>query len=149
MLHRNAKAGDYHEGKWNGLGGKLEPDESPLEAAIRELEEEAGLKLSADAFTPLGALQFPNFKPHKSEDWLVFVFEARVAESGKPWARGPEGDLEWIARERVLSLNLWEGDRHFIPYVLAAKPFVGTIWYDGPRVARHWIAPLAGSSHLA
>jgi len=29
MLHRVKKENDYHRGKWNGLGGKFEPGESP------------------------------------------------------------------------------------------------------------------------
>ena len=37
MLHRVKKQNDYHEGKWNGLGGKFEQGESPEECAIREM----------------------------------------------------------------------------------------------------------------
>lgn len=144
MLHRDGtKADDYHEGKWNGLGGKCEVDESPLETAQRELEEEAGLKLSQDAFRPLGTLQFPNFKPHKGEDWLVFVFRARVSQGAQAWDSGPEGRLAWIAKTDVLSLNLWPGDRHFLPLVIGARPFMGTIWYRDQIVDRYWIEELA------
>ena len=46
MIYRNKKQNDYHEGKWNGLGGKFEPGESPEECAIREIEEESGLGLN-------------------------------------------------------------------------------------------------------
>ena len=73
-------------GKWNGLGGKCEPDESPLEAAIREFKEESGLVLEPGAVKPLGVLQFPNFKPAKHEDWMVFVFF--------------RGDSGWRPRQR-------------------------------------------------
>ncbi|MCK7526389.1 MAG: NUDIX domain-containing protein [Ignavibacteriales bacterium] len=45
MLHRVKKENDYHEGKWNGLGGKFEQGESPEECAVREIEEECGLKV--------------------------------------------------------------------------------------------------------
>src|SRR5947209_14723068 len=70
MLRRDSgRPDDYHKGKWNGLGGKLDIDESPLEAAKRELLEESGLDLPESAFRALGVLQFPNFKAHKSEDW--------------------------------------------------------------------------------
>ncbi|HUP56236.1 MAG TPA: NUDIX domain-containing protein, partial [Bdellovibrionota bacterium] len=80
LIHRVApdRADDYHAGKWNGLGGKLELDESPLEGARRELREESGLDLPLDRFRALGTLQFPNFKAHKAEDWVVFVFRAEV-----------------------------------------------------------------------
>src|SRR5689334_13207618 len=76
MIHRNAKGvqADYHSGKWNGLGGKCEKDESPLEAAHREVLEESGLDIPLAQFKALGVLQFPNFKAHKNEDWVVFVF---------------------------------------------------------------------------
>lgn len=144
MLHRDGtKTNDYHEGKWNGLGGKCEVDESPLETAKRELEEEAGLKLDERAFEPLGTLQFPNFKPHKQEDWLVFVFTAKVPDGVMAWDAGPEGKLAWIEKSEVPNLNLWPGDRYFLPLVLVKKPFLGTIWYQGQNVARHWIAELA------
>ncbi len=43
MIHRTKKENDYHEGKWNGLGGKFEEGESPEDCAIREIREESGL----------------------------------------------------------------------------------------------------------
>jgi 8-oxo-dGTP diphosphatase len=45
MIYRNKKQNDYHEGKWNGLGGKFEAGESPEECAIREIAEESGLRV--------------------------------------------------------------------------------------------------------
>ena len=142
MLLRNVKAGDYHQGKYNGLGGKLEPDESPREAARREVQEEAGVDLPARAYRLLGTLQFPNFKPQKGEDWVVWVFTAQLTPSQQAWPKGPEGTLEWIPKSKVLDLNLWQGDRQFIPHVLANRPFAGTIWYQGEDVVRHEVEAL-------
>ena len=56
MLHRVKKVNDYHEGKWNGLGGKFEQGESPEECAIREIEEECGLKVKSVAATAAKAM---------------------------------------------------------------------------------------------
>src|SRR4051812_11431974 len=81
MIHRNSVVPgyvDYHQGKWNGLGGKCEIDESPLDAALREVKEESGIVLNESQIKALGVLQFPNFKAHKNEDWIVFVFEAEL-----------------------------------------------------------------------
>ena len=39
MLHRNKKPNDVHEGKWIGVGGKLERGETPQECAAREIFE--------------------------------------------------------------------------------------------------------------
>ncbi|MBI3542995.1 MAG: NUDIX domain-containing protein [Deltaproteobacteria bacterium] len=143
MLHRDAKPGDYHAGKVNGLGGKLEPGESPLEAAAREVAEEAGVTLAPERYRVLGVLQFPNFKAHKNEDWLVYVLTAELRAGETAWEKGPEGALAWVDKKDVPQLNLWAGDRHFIPYVVEGKPFVGTLWYEGQAVRRYWIAPLS------
>jgi 8-oxo-dGTP diphosphatase len=147
MIHRNSpdRPGDYHAGKWNGLGGKCEPDESPREAARREFSEEAGLDLPEERFAALGALTFPNFKAHKCEDWIVFVFTVEVTETEASHIlkRSEEGELHWVPARDLLTLNLWPGDRHFIPLVAAGAPFMGTIWYDGPGVRRHWVQPLS------
>jgi 8-oxo-dGTP diphosphatase len=139
MIHRNSPGNaDYHAGKWNGLGGKCEADESFLETARREVFEESGLELSENSLKGIGFLQFPNFKPHKNEDWLVSVFIAE-SQQGEAHPSSPEGDLHWIPTKDILSLNLWPGDRYFIPYVIQAKPFMGTIWYEGQDVVRYWI----------
>lgn len=143
MIHRNGNPGDYHSGKWNGLGGKCELDESPREAARRELKEEAGLELLPESFRPLGVIQFPNFKAHKSEDWIVFLFSVELESVLKTRviSRNSEGELHWVGASEVPSLNLWPGDRHFISWVISQKPFSGTIWYQGQEVLRAEISP--------
>ena len=146
LIHRGARgaAADYHHGKWNGLGGKLEPEESFAQAARRELREESGLDLPEDRLRPLGFLQFPNFKAHKAEDWLVqvFVAEAGEAEAAQVLSETDEGSIHWIPAADVPNLNLWAGDRHFIPLVVAKKPFFGTFWYKGGELERHELREL-------
>ena len=70
MVHRIKKPNDIHEGKWNGLGGKLEPGETPEECARREIFEESGLRVNQ--LTLKGLLTFPLFA--HDEDWYAFVF---------------------------------------------------------------------------
>lgn len=143
MIYRNSSnRQDDHLGKWNGLGGKLELNESPVEAAIREVQEEAGLQFQSQDFQSLGFLQFPNFKPHKNEDWLVFVFsvDMKSDDHREPQRTNPEGELHWKKTSELLSLNLWPGDRHFVPNVIGRKPMLGTIWYQNSEVARHSIS---------
>ncbi len=151
MIHRGATASessprsaDYHHGKWNGLGGKCEADESPLDSAVREFHEEAGLQLEPKVFRPLGVLTFPNFKAHKSEDWVVWVFtvELSASEVAKVWHDSAEGALHWIPVGDLLSLNLWPGDHYFLQYVAEVRPFVGTIWYREQLVVKHWVQKL-------
>lgn len=144
MIHRGGEK-DFHAGKWNGLGGKLEPDESPLEAAVREVSEESGLMIASKELRPLATLTFPNFKPRKHEDWMVFVFsaEASDAQASAPLIHPPEGTLHWVDESEIPKLPLWPGDREFLPWVFAGKPFTGTIWYDADgNVSRTWLEPL-------
>src|SRR5512139_2172360 len=72
MVHRNKKANDMHLGKWNGLGGKLEPGETPEECAVREIYEESGLHVQQPVLK--GLLTFPGFS--NEEDWYAFVYVA-------------------------------------------------------------------------
>lgn len=143
MLHRAAREGDIHSGKWNGLGGKLEVDESPRAACVREVWEESGIELPVERYRSLGVLQFPNFKAHKSEDWLCWVFDAELTASEKEnvWKRSDEGELHWIAADQVMNLNLWPGDRQFLPWVLSRRPFCGTFWYEAGEVVRSELYP--------
>lgn len=140
MIHRGGRPDDFHSGKWNGLGGKLEGLESPWEAASREVREESGLVLAKERLNWCGMLHFPNFKPQKGEDWwcAVLVGELTAAE-GASIAEGTrfsdEGTLHWVPEAGLLALNLWEGDREFLPLVLEGRPVFGTLRYEGGRLA--------------
>ncbi|PIW69092.1 MAG: DNA mismatch repair protein MutT [Ignavibacteriales bacterium CG12_big_fil_rev_8_21_14_0_65_30_8] len=117
MLYRNKKENDYHEGKWNGLGGKLEKGESPEECAVRELKEEAGLDVKNP--TLKGIITFPDFDG--VDDWYVFIFT--ITEYSGKIIDSPEGKLEWISDDELTSLNLWKGDKIFLEWLNKNKFF--------------------------
>jgi 8-oxo-dGTP diphosphatase len=127
MLYRNKKPNDMHQGKWNGLGGKFEPGESPEECIAREVREESGLEIREPNLH--GLLMFPNFK---GGDWYVFVFTAREFEG--ELIDSPEGELEWIPDERLTSLNLWESDQIFFPWLEKDKFFSAKFIYQGDEM---------------
>lgn len=124
MLHRIKKKNDVHEGKWNGLGGKLELGETPEECVIREVEEEAGLIIKSPRMH--GFITFPLFDG--KDDWYVFVFTADEFEG--ELLDSPEGRLEWINDEKLLELNLWEGDRIFLKWLFQDKFFSAKFNYE-------------------
>ena len=128
MVHRNKKPNDIHEGKWNGLGGKFEPGESPEECVIREVQEESGLEIRNPHLH--GLLIFTNFK---GNDWYVFVFTAREF-SGELTTASPEGRLEWVEEDRLTSLNLWESDKIFFPWIEAGNFFSAKFEYEGDKM---------------
>ena len=124
MIHRIKKENDMHAGKWNGLGGKLEPGETPEECAIREIREEAGLRVSNPVLK--GILTFPSFDD--IEDWYAFVFVINDFEG--ELIDSPEGVLRWVDDTDLLNLNLWDGDRVFIPWLDRPDFFSGKFIYE-------------------
>ena len=128
MLHRVKKERDLHKNKWNGLGGKREATESPEECAIREVYEESGLTVNSLKFS--GHIFFPEFDKEMN-NWSVFIFTSEDFR-GKILKNPPEGELHWIAKNEILDLNLWEGDKYFLPLVLSGTTFLGKFKYtDG------------------
>ncbi|MGT2666272.1 NUDIX hydrolase [Streptococcus rifensis] len=118
LLHRNKKPNDVHEGKWIGVGGKFEAGESPEECAKREILEETGL--TAIKMNLCGVITFPEFTP--DHDWYTYVFRVTAFE-GTVLEDCPEGDLEWVPYDQVLSKPTWEGDKTFLSWILGNKPF--------------------------
>src|SRR5262245_1406343 len=103
MIHRNARPDDAHLGKYNGLGGKLEPNEDVVAGMRREIREEAGIE--CETLTLAGTISWSGFGKN-NEDWFGFIF--RVEQfTGTPFASNPEGTLEWVEVEKVPQLPLW------------------------------------------
>lgn len=124
MIHRVKKENDYHRGKWNGLGGKFEQGESPEDCAIREIKEESGL--TVNNITMKGFITFPMFDG--KEDWYVFLF---VSDNYVGKLIDPkEGNLAWIPNEKLTEINLWEGDKIFIPWLFKDKFFSAKFNYE-------------------
>ena len=107
MLHRTKKANDCNLDKWIGIGGKIEEGETPTECILREAKEETGLTLNEVSFR--GIVYFRNdFYP--DEDMYLFTcndFSGTIKTCD-------EGDLEWIDKDLLYNLTLWEGDKIFL-----------------------------------
>lgn len=129
LIHRNTRATDQHLGKYNGLGGKLEPQEDVVSGLKRELREEAGIE--CDQVLLRGTINWPGFG-QAGEDWFGFIFRID-AFSGTPFTQNAEGSLHWVPVEQVLTLPLWEGDKYFLPLVFNDDPrqFYGVMPYNG------------------
>ncbi|MGB9664821.1 MAG: NUDIX hydrolase [Ignavibacteria bacterium] len=131
MINRNKRENDMHLGKWNGLGGKFNPGETPEECVIREVYEESGLLIKNPILK--GFLTFPAFDDE--EDWYVFVFTANEF-SGK-LIESEEGELEWIEWEKVTDLPLWEGDKYFLEWIKQDRFFSAKFIYENSKYITH------------
>lgn len=114
-------------GKINGPGGKIEPGETPLEAAIRETQEE--LMVTPHSPRKLGELQFAmsdhvdiHCHVYRSDDYSGIPTET---DEAKP---------VWTALDAIPYDRMWEDDRHWLPLVVEEMSFLGRFAFDGERM---------------
>ena len=120
----------FGAGKVNAPGGKLEPGETALEAAVHEVEEEVGV-------TPLeprhhGELRF-QFTDGYSLHASVFV---APAYRGSPRAT-PEADPFWVPVTAIPFERMWADDRLWLPPVLDGHWVDGYFVFDGDALLDH------------
>ena len=113
MMHRNKKKNDLNEGKWVGVGGHVEEGETPDECLVREVYEETGLTLTS--FRLRGVIEFVS---DKWEDERMYLYSADQF-TGQLNYDCNEGTLEWVAKEDIFDLPLWEGDEYFLEELIA------------------------------
>ena len=117
MLHRVKKKDDINHDKWIGVGGGFEHGESPEECALRETWEETGLTLTEYRFR--GIVTFDCEGQECTQYMHLFTATAWTGEL----TECNEGDLEWIPREKVYDLPIWEGDKIFFRLLEENRPF--------------------------
>lgn len=116
MLLRNKKKEDINALKWIGVGGHIEPSETKEEALTREVKEETGLTIKS--YKHRGELIFINndfsevMYLYTSDDFLGEVIDC------------DEGELHWIDKDKIMDLNLWEGDRAFLSLLINTDKFI-------------------------
>ena len=130
MLHRVKKELDENKDKWIGIGGKFEEGESPEDCMLREVREETGLRLTSWRYR--GIVTFV------SDEWGTEYMHLFTADAWEGCLRQDcaEGVLEWVDRDRLLSLPIWEGDKIFLRLLDEEAPFFSLkLRYKGERLA--------------
>lgn len=127
LIHKKKGLG---AGKINGPGGRLEPGETPLQAAIREVEEE--LLVTPTGVREAGELKF-QFVDGFSIHGYVFTATDCVGEPTET----DEAIPIWTPLDQIPFDRMWEDDRVWVPLMLAHKPFVGRFLFDGDKMIAH------------
>ncbi len=127
LVHRIHRSDDEQLGKYNGLGGKVEPGENVVAAMRREIAEEAGITVTEMELR--GTVSWPGFN---GRDVFGFVFLI-TGFTGEPELSNEEGTLAWHDVATMMQLPMWDGDRNFLPLVFDASvgQFHGVLPYDG------------------
>ena len=116
MLHRVKKEHDLNKDKWIGIGGGFLEDESPEDCILREAFEETGLLLHGPKLRAV-----VTFVIEGGECEQMFLFKCN-SFSGV-LRECDEGVLEFIDKDRILELDLWEGDRYFLEKIRGESEF--------------------------
>lgn len=128
MLHRVRKKQDVNKDKWIGIGGKFEFGESPEDCLLREALEETGYRLTG--YRLRGIVTFL-FNEEEAEYMFLYTADGFLGEP----VPCNEGTLEWVSKEEIDRLNLWEGDRIFFELLKEEAPFFSLkLHYMGDRL---------------
>ncbi|HBA84996.1 MAG TPA: NUDIX hydrolase [Verrucomicrobia bacterium] len=124
MIHKKRGLG---AGKLNGPGGRLDPGEEPLQAAIRECQEE--LLITPMGIKEAGELMFQFTNGHAIHG---YVFTATGYE-GTP-TETDEAIPIWISPDEIPYQKMWSDDRVWMPLMLAGTPFTASFLFDDDQM---------------
>ena len=132
MMHRVKKKNDMNQDKWVGVGGKLEVGESPYDCVKREIAEETGLTVDRPIYR--GVITFVS-DLYGTEYMHLFTaneFEGEIKDDCD------EGRLEWVNKEDVYNLPVWEGDKIFFRLLETEEKFFSLkLVYEGDTLVEH------------
>lgn len=118
----------FGEGRWNGFGGKVKDGEDIMDAAKREFEEEANVKLSD--MRKRAVLEFYYEDSDETMETHLFTateYEGDVLETEEMMPR-------WFSLDEIPFDNMWPDDRHWMPLLLAGKNFIGKFYFRDKNI---------------
>lgn len=107
LLHRVKKENDINHDKWIGVGGHFEHGESPEDCVLRETWEETGLTLTDYRFRGIITFDCVGKETQYMHLFTATGWTGELIECN-------EGDLEWVPKDKMYSLPIWEGDKLFL-----------------------------------
>ncbi len=121
-------------GKFNGPGGKLERDETPLAGAVRETLEE--VRVQVRGIELLGRFKFVDLS---APQWFGYAFLAHGFE-GSP-EETDEAVPHWFSVHELPFDEMWEDDRIWLPRLLEGERLEGEFLFDDGRLLAHRLSP--------
>jgi len=126
-------------GKWNGVGGKLDPqkgDRNVIDVAVRETEEEIGVKIKDLEKVAVLNFYFPSIAKEKGWNQEVHVFLVENWE-GEP-TETEEMTPRWFKESEIPFKKMWSDDELWLPHVLGGKKLKGNfIFSNEETIEKH------------
>jgi len=125
LLKRSTRG--VSKSKWNGVGGKVENDETPEQSAIRETFEETGLMV--DNLFYHGVLNFHNYGKDEV-DFAVHLFSTRSFYGQLQQRSDDGGEIQWFPLDNLPMEEMWRDDQYWMPHLLKGEKFDGDFYFD-------------------
>lgn len=119
----------FGKGKWNGFGGKVEPEETIKQAAIRETNEESGIIVQENNLNFVGNLEIHFQSGAQTQIMVIKVYNTSVFE-GNPTETN-EMKPKWFNVATIPFKDMWPDNKHWFPHLLKGNTFTGTFWFQG------------------
>jgi len=116
----------FGEGKFNGVGGKIEQNETPEEAMIRETKEEIGI--TPIDYIKVGTMEFIEFYKGIKENVIFHLYTA-TKWTGEP-KESEEMKPQWFDIDKIPYDKMFEDDKYWLPEVLEGKKINGFFEFD-------------------
>ncbi|OMJ19078.1 7,8-dihydro-8-oxoguanine triphosphatase [Smittium culicis] len=110
-------------GLLNGFGGKIEPQETDLEGAERELEEEAGIK--SNSLKKIGVLYFE----FESDPVILTAHVFTSAEYSGEIIETEEMRPDWFDTNNMPFDRMWNDDKFWFSYAIESTPFIARFYF--------------------
>lgn len=117
----------HGKGRYNGPGGKIEENESPLDAAIRETKEEIGVLPENPKMCG-----FIKFFDVKGEDWNVYIFRSYSYKG--TITESEEAKPVWFNKNSLPFSNMWDDDKYWLPIVIEGGYFYAEFKFNGEKM---------------
>jgi len=134
----------FGSGKWGGFGGKIEPGETIATAAVRELQEEAGVQVSEADLHRVAKLSFHfPFRPEWSQ--VVHVFVVREWE-GEP-RETEEMVPAWFSMDEIPYAAMWDDCRYWLPRLLDGERILARFLLGSDNETVDWLEVRSARDH--
>lgn len=116
----------FGEGKWNGVGGKVEPGESIKQALVRETQEE--ISVTPQDYDQVAKITFTEFVDGATQDMLVHVFVCHKWQ-GEP-VESEEMKPQWFNIDKIPYEQMWPDDPYWLPLIIQNKKVIASFTLD-------------------